>query len=54
MRVLVVTDAWRPQINGVVHSLTALAEVAGRLGAEIDFVTPVGFKTSALADLLRY
>jgi glycosyltransferase involved in cell wall biosynthesis len=48
MRILVVTDAWWPQVNGVVHSLTAIAEAAGRLGAAIDFVTPEGFKTLPL------
>jgi glycosyltransferase involved in cell wall biosynthesis len=48
MRILVVTDAWRPQVNGVVHSLTSMAEAAGRLDATIDFVTPEGFKTLPL------
>ena len=26
MRILMVTDAWRPQVNGVVHTLERLTE----------------------------
>lgn len=43
MRVLVATDAWRPQVNGVVRTLAALAATAPRAGAEIAFLTPDGF-----------
>jgi glycosyltransferase involved in cell wall biosynthesis len=42
MRVLVATDAWHPQINGVVHTLSELARAAPRLGASIAFLTPEG------------
>lgn len=45
MRVLVVTDAWRPQVNGVVRTLERLSEEAPRLGAEIRFLTPEGRRT---------
>lgn len=45
MRVLIATDAWHPQVNGVVHSLVAMASSARELGAQIDFVTPDGFHT---------
>ncbi|MFT4097982.1 MAG: glycosyltransferase family 1 protein [Rhodoblastus sp.] len=48
MRVLVVTDAWKPQVNGVVHSLEAVAREAAKLGAEIRFCTPEGFRTIAM------
>ena len=48
MRILVVTDAWRPQVNGVVHSLEALARSVGALGATIAFLTPDGFRTIGL------
>ena len=44
MRILIATDAWRPQINGVVHSLEQTAIAARSLGAEIDFLTPQGFR----------
>ena len=43
MRILVATDAWRPQVNGVVRTLSALARAARGLGAEIDFLSPEGF-----------
>jgi len=43
MRILIATDAWRPQVNGVVRTLTSLARSASTLGAEIDFLTPDGF-----------
>src|SRR5580692_6432123 len=43
MRILIATDAWRPQVNGVVRTLTSLARSASALGADIDFVTPDGF-----------
>ena len=43
MRILIATDAWRPQVNGVVRTLTSLARSAATLGAEIQFLTPDGF-----------
>ncbi|MFY9657106.1 MAG: glycosyltransferase family 1 protein [Methylocystis sp.] len=43
MRILVATDAWRPQVNGVVRTLSALARAARGLGAEIEFLSPEGF-----------
>ncbi|WP_158813416.1 glycosyltransferase family 1 protein [Methylocapsa sp. S129] len=45
MRILVATDAWRPQINGVVHSLEQTAAAARSQGYDIDFLTPQGFRT---------
>src|SRR5262249_44303642 len=45
MKVLVATDAWRPQVNGVVRTLGALARAAAKLGVEIDFLSPDGFWT---------
>jgi glycosyltransferase involved in cell wall biosynthesis len=43
MRVLVATDAWHPQVNGVVRTLTALAASARKQNVEIAFLTPEGF-----------
>ena len=43
MRILIATDAWHPQVNGVVRTLTSLAGAASALGAEIEFLTPDGF-----------
>jgi glycosyltransferase involved in cell wall biosynthesis len=48
MRVLVATDAWHPQVNGVVRTLTSLAASAHRLGIEIEFLTPEGFSSVAV------
>lgn len=43
MRILIATDAWHPQVNGVVRSLETMAQAASALGAEIDFLTPQDF-----------
>jgi glycosyltransferase involved in cell wall biosynthesis len=43
MRVLVATDAWPPQVNGVVRTLKSLARAAGKLGVTIEFLSPEGF-----------
>jgi glycosyltransferase involved in cell wall biosynthesis len=43
MRVLIATDAWQPQVNGVVRTLTSLARSARNLGVTIDFLSPQGF-----------
>src|SRR5271157_1763924 len=43
MRVLVATDAWPPQVNGVVRTLTSLARSALKLGVTIEFLSPEGF-----------
>ncbi len=48
MRMLVATDAWLPQLNGVVRTLTSLAEALRRLGVEIAFLTPDGMRSAAL------
>jgi glycosyltransferase involved in cell wall biosynthesis len=45
MRILIATDAWRPQVNGVVRSLEAMAAAAAPLGATIDFLTPDDFSS---------
>jgi glycosyltransferase involved in cell wall biosynthesis len=48
MRILVATDAWHPQVNGVVRTLTMTAEAARAFGAEISFLTPQSFRTFAM------
>ena len=45
MRILVATDAWRPQVNGVVRTYERVCEEAQKLGAEIDLLTPAAFHT---------
>jgi glycosyltransferase involved in cell wall biosynthesis len=48
MRVLIATDAWRPQVNGVVRTLESLASSAAKLGVTVEFLTPDGFPSFAL------
>jgi glycosyltransferase involved in cell wall biosynthesis len=48
MRILIATDAWHPQVNGVVRTLTSLARSAATLGADIEFLTPDGFPSVGL------
>src|ERR1700736_5049963 len=48
MRILVATDAWAPQVNGVVRTLTMMADTAKPLGAEVSFLTPQSFRTFAM------
>jgi glycosyltransferase involved in cell wall biosynthesis len=45
MRVLIATDAWHPQVNGVVRTLTSLARSAKALGVDVEFLSPDGFPT---------
>ena len=48
MRILIATDAWHPQVNGVVRTITTLARTVSKFGATIEFLTPEGFLTLPL------
>ncbi|VFU08237.1 glycosyltransferase family 4 protein [Methylocella tundrae] len=48
MRILIATDAWKPQVNGVVRSLESVAKALREFGAEIEFLTPQGFASIPL------
>jgi glycosyltransferase involved in cell wall biosynthesis len=48
MRILVATDAWHPQVNGVVRTLTMMAEAAKTFGVDVSFLTPQSFRTFAM------
>jgi glycosyltransferase involved in cell wall biosynthesis len=48
MRILIATDAWHPQVNGVVRTLTTMAAAAKSLGVDVGFLTPQSFRTFAL------
>lgn len=48
MKILIATDAWHPQVNGVVRTLTSLSRSAAALGADISFLTPEGFPSLPL------
>lgn len=45
MRLLIATDAWRPQVNGVVRSLEYMAAEAPHFDAEVIFLTPERFRS---------
>lgn len=44
MKILFVTDAWTPQVNGVVRTLTETIRNLERFGHEIQVISPVGFR----------
>jgi glycosyltransferase involved in cell wall biosynthesis len=46
--ILVATDAWHPQVNGVVRTLTMMAEAAKDFGVDVSFLTPQSFRTFAM------
>jgi glycosyltransferase involved in cell wall biosynthesis len=48
MRILIATDAWEPQINGVVRTYQRLIVEAAKLGAEVTILSPSDFKSLAL------
>ena len=45
MKIALVTDAWLPQTNGVVRTLTITAERLSQAGHEVTAITPVDFRT---------
>ena len=45
MKIAIVTDAWHPQINGVVRTLTKTREGLEALGHEVLMITPESFRT---------
>ncbi len=45
MRILIATDAWIPQVNGVVRTYQRLEEELVKLGHEVCFITPSDFYT---------
>lgn len=44
-RVLIVSDAWHPQVNGVVNTLSRTGEALRAQGYEVDYLTPEGLPT---------
>jgi glycosyltransferase involved in cell wall biosynthesis len=46
--ILVATDAWHPQVNGVVRTLTMMADAAKGFGVDVSFLTPQSFRTFAM------
>ncbi len=48
MRILIATDAWHPQVNGVLRTLVAVSHAAERLGHSVSFLTAEGMLTIGL------
>ena len=48
MRILLATDAWEPQVNGVVRTLTKVMAELRAMGHEVDVVSPDQFPTFPL------
>jgi glycosyltransferase involved in cell wall biosynthesis len=48
MHILVATDAWAPQVNGVVNTYVNLSREAEAAGFKLSFLTPAGFRTLPL------
>jgi glycosyltransferase involved in cell wall biosynthesis len=48
MRILIVTDAWPPQVNGVVRTLQTVGRELGKRGHEVRYITPDGHRTWAI------
>jgi len=44
-RLLVATDAWHPQINGVVRTFERMVEELGALGIDVTMLAPSAFRT---------
>ena len=43
MRILLATDAWEPQVNGVVRTLTRIVAELRDLGDEVEVISPDQF-----------
>ena len=44
-RILIVTDAWKPQVNGVVRTLSTVAQELQDMGHVVDVIGPDRFRT---------
>lgn len=45
MHIVIVTDAWHPQVNGVVRTYERTIEELYKLGHRVSLITPEGFRT---------
>lgn len=45
MKIAIVSDAWHPQVNGVVRSLSSTVDVLRRRGREVMLITPDQFRS---------
>jgi glycosyltransferase involved in cell wall biosynthesis len=45
MRIMIVTDAWEPQVNGVVRTLKQTRMELEKMGHQVEMITPLEFTT---------
>ncbi|MBU3628665.1 glycosyltransferase family 1 protein [Polynucleobacter sp. AP-Reno-20A-A9] len=45
MKIMIITDAWDPQVNGVVRTLKQTRTELTAMGHEVEMITPNGFKS---------
>ena len=45
MKILIITDAWHPQVNGVVTTLSNVTKELAKAGYQADIVEPSLFKS---------
>lgn len=48
LKIVIATDAWRPQLNGVVRTLETLGDILTGFGNEVRYITPNEFKSVPL------
>ncbi len=48
LKVVIATDAWKPQLNGVVRTLETLGNILARFGNDVRYITPNEFKSFPL------
>ncbi|MEA2725738.1 MAG: hypothetical protein QOF70_213, partial [Acetobacteraceae bacterium] len=44
-RIMIVTDAWKPQVNGVVRTLTTVVQELQAMGHVVEVIGPDRFRT---------
>ncbi|HZG47012.1 MAG TPA: glycosyltransferase family 1 protein, partial [Allosphingosinicella sp.] len=45
MKILIVTDAWSPQVNGVVRTLQSVRSELEKMGHEVAVISPDQFRS---------
>ena len=45
MKILIVSDAWEPQVNGVVRTLKMTRRELERQGHQTEIISPLGFRS---------
>ncbi len=48
LKIVIATDAWKPQMNGVVTTLSTLGDILEAHGNQVKYITPLDFKSVPL------